>query len=68
MEMLILFEEIKQISNDSIIDEKLRQAMIKQMEIGYQEMGEINLQISNEYYSSENEAEAINDKILKGEW
>ena len=63
-----MFEEIKQISNDSIIDEKLRQAMIKQMEIGYQEMGEINLQISNEYYSSENEAEAINDKILKGEW
>lgn len=63
-----MFEEIKQISNDSIIDEKLRQAMIKQMEIGYQEMGELNLQIANEWYSVENEAEVINNKIVKGEW
>lgn len=63
-----MFEEIKQISNDSIIDEKLRQAMIKQMEIGYQEMAEINLQISSEWYSSENEAEAINNKVVNGEW
>lgn len=63
-----MFEEIKQISNDSIIDENLRQAMIKQMEIGYQEMGEINLQIVNEWYDVENEAEAINDNIVKGEW
>lgn len=63
-----MFEEIKQISNDSIIDEKLRQAMIKQMEIGYQEMGELNLQIANEFFLAESEGEAINDKIVKGEW
>lgn len=63
-----MFEEIKQISNDSIIDEKLRQAMIEQMKIGYQKMAEINLQIANEFYSSENEAEVINDKMVKGEW
>ena len=68
MEMLAMFEEIKQISNDSIINDKLREAMIKQMEIGYQEMGELNLQISSEYFSIENEAEALNDKIVKGEW
>jgi len=63
-----MFEEIKQISNDSILDDKLRQAMIKQMEIGYQQMYEINLQIANEWYDVENEAEAINDQIVKGEW
>jgi|GEM_PF-1452915 len=63
-----MFEEIKQISNDSIINDKLRQAMIEQMKIGYQEMGELNLQISNEWYSVENEGEAINDQIVKGEW
>lgn len=63
-----MFEEIKQISNDSIIDENLRQAMIKQMEIGYQEMGELNLSIVNEWHSIENEAEVINDQIVKGEW
>ncbi|MCL1700740.1 hypothetical protein [Lysinibacillus sp. Bpr_S20] len=63
-----MFEEIKQISNDSIINDQLRQAMIKQMEKGYQEMGELNLQMTNEWYSVENEAEAINDKIVKGEW
>lgn len=63
-----MFEEIKQISNDSIIDDKLRQAMIEQMKIGYQEMGELSLQIANEWYSVENEAEAINEKIVKGNW
>lgn len=63
-----MFEEIKQISNDSIIDEKLRQAMIKQMEIGYQEMGEINLQIVNEWHSIENEAEVINENTWKSNW
>ncbi|MEQ6355143.1 hypothetical protein ABNX05_10990 [Lysinibacillus sp. M3] len=63
-----MFEEIKQISNDSIINDKLRQAMIEQMKIGYQEMGELSLQIANEWYGVENEAEAINDKIVKGEW
>lgn len=31
-------------------NEKGRQAMIKQMEIGYQEMAEINLQIANDMY------------------
>ncbi len=64
----MMFEEIKQISNDSIINDKLRQAMIEQMKIGYQEMGELNLQIANEWYDVENEAEAINDKIAKGKW
>ncbi|MCL1696375.1 hypothetical protein [Lysinibacillus sp. BPa_S21] len=63
-----MFEEIKQISNDSIIDNKLREAFIKQMAKGYQEMGELSLQISNEWYSVENEGESINDKIVKGEW
>jgi len=63
-----MIEEIKQLSNDSIIDDKLRQAMIEQMKIGYQEMWELSLQISNEWYSAENEAEAINDNIVKGEW
>lgn len=63
-----MFEEIKQISNDSIIDDKLRQAMIEQMKIGYQEMGELNLQISNEWHSVENEAESINNKIVEGDW
>ena len=63
-----MFEEIKQISNDSIINDKLRQAMIEQMKVGYQEMGELSLQIANEWYGVENEAEAINDNIVKGEW
>ncbi|MFJ3388865.1 hypothetical protein [Lysinibacillus sp. NPDC086135] len=63
-----MFEEIKQISNDSIIEDKLKQAMIEQMKIGYQEMGELNLQISGEWYCTENEAEVINDKIVKGDW
>ena len=63
-----MFEEIKQISNDSIINDQLRQAMIEQMKVGYQEMGELSLQIANEWYGVENEAEAINDNIVKAEW
>lgn len=58
-----MFEEIKQLNEDSRIQDKLREAMIKQMEIGYQEMAEINLNITNEWYSVENEAEAINESI-----
>lgn len=60
-----MFEEIKQLSEDSRIQDKLREAMIKQMEIGYQEMAKINLDIANEWYSVENEAESINECIWK---
>ncbi|MBG9689412.1 hypothetical protein ABD91_00525 [Lysinibacillus sphaericus] len=58
-------EEIKQLNEDSRIQDKLREAMIKQMEIGYQEMAEINLSITNEWYNVENEAEAINENVWK---
>ncbi|KOS61539.1 hypothetical protein FJQ98_16080 [Lysinibacillus agricola] len=63
-----MYEEIKQVSSDPIIDDKLRQAMIKQMEIGYQQMYEINLQMANDMFHLESEAETINDNIVKGEW
>ncbi|UUV25951.1 MULTISPECIES: antitoxin [Lysinibacillus] len=62
-----MIEEIKQLSEDSRIQDKLREAWIKQMEIGYQEMAKINLDIVNEWYSVENEAESINEGIWKGE-
>lgn len=62
-----MFEEIKQLNEDFRLQDKLREAMIEQMKIGYQQMAEINLGISNEWYSVENEAEAINDKIIN-EW
>ncbi|MDC6267255.1 hypothetical protein [Lysinibacillus fusiformis] len=58
-------EEIKQLNEDSRIQDKLREAYIKQMEIGYQEMAKINLGIANEWCSIENEAEAINEGIWK---
>ncbi len=61
-----MFEEIKQISNDSIINDQLRQAMIKQMEIGYQEMGKLNLSIANEALYIENESENKVVDYLKG--
>lgn len=60
-----MFEEIKQLREDSRIQDKLREAMFKQMEIGYQEMAKINLDIANEWYSVENEAESINEDIWK---
>jgi len=65
MEMGGMFEEIKQLREDSRIQDKLREAMFKQMEIGYQEMAKINLDIANEWYSVENEAESINEDIWK---
>lgn len=58
-------EEIKQLSEDSRIQDKLKEAWIKQMEVGYQEMAEINLGLSDEWYSVENEAEMINEDFLK---
>ncbi|QIC46212.1 hypothetical protein GAG94_03175 [Lysinibacillus sphaericus] len=58
-------EEIKQLNEDSRIQDKLREAWIKQMEIGYQEMAEINLGLADEWYSVENEAEVINEAFLK---
>lgn len=60
-----MIEEIKQLSEDSRIQDKLKEAWIKQMEIGYQEMAKINLEIANEWYSVENEAESINEGIWK---
>jgi len=63
-----MFEEIRHVENDSRIQDKLREAMIKQMEIGYQEMGELNLQLASEWHSVENEAESINENHWKGEW
>lgn len=60
-----MIEEIKQLSEDSRIQDKLKEAWIKQMEIGYQEMAKINLSISNEWYNVENEAEVINEGIWK---
>lgn len=60
-----MIEEIKQLSEDSRIQDKLREAWIKQMEIGYQEMAKINLSISNEWYDAENEAEAINEDVWR---
>lgn len=61
-----MIEEIKQLNEDSRIQDKIREAYIKQMEIGYQEMAEINLGLANEWYSIENEAEAINEGTWKG--
>lgn len=58
-------EEIKQLNEDSRIQDKLREAMTKQMEKGYQEMAEINLGLAAEWYSVENEAEAINENVWK---
>lgn len=58
-------EEIKQLSEDSRIQDKLKEAWVKQMEIGYQEMAKINLSITNEWYIVENEAETINEEFLK---
>ncbi len=58
-------EEIKQLNEDSRIQDKLREAMIKQMEKGYQEMAEINLGLAAEWHSVENEAEVINEDFLK---
>ncbi len=58
-------EEIKQLSEDSRIQDKLKEAWIKQMEIGYQEMAEINLGLAVEWHSVENEAEVINEDFLK---
>lgn len=63
-----MIEEIQQVSNDSILQDKLKEAMIKQMEIGYQEMAEINLNISNESFHLESESELINENIWKSEW
>lgn len=60
-----MIEEIKQLSEDSRIQDKLKEAWIKQMEIGYQEMAKINLDIANEWCSVENEAESINEGIWK---
>lgn len=60
-----MIEEIKQLSEDSRIQDKLKEAWLKQMEIGYQEMAEINRGLANEWYSVENEAEVINEGIWK---
>jgi len=65
MEMGGMNEEIKQLNEDSRIQDKLREAMIKQMEIGYQQMAEINRGLANEWYNVENEAEAINENVWK---
>lgn len=63
-----MFAEKKQLNEDTRVQDKLREAMIKQMEIGYQKMGELNLSIANEWYSVENEAETTNENIWKSEW
>ncbi|MGE7840659.1 hypothetical protein ACQKNX_07700 [Lysinibacillus sp. NPDC093712] len=63
-----MFEEIKQLNEDTRVQDKLREAMIKQMEIGYQEMGALNLEIANEWYNVENQAETINENNWKCEW
>ena len=39
----------------------------RSMEIGYQEMAEINRGLANEWCNVENEAEVINEGIWKGE-
>lgn len=63
-----MFEEIRQVNEDTRVQEKLREAMIKQMEIGYQEMGALNLQICGEYYNAESDADSTNESIWKSEW
>lgn len=63
-----MFAEKRQLNEDTRVQDKLREAMINQMEIGYQEMGELNLSIANEWYSAENEAETTNENIWKSEW
>lgn len=60
-----MFEEIKQLSEDSRIQDKIREAYLKDMAKGYQEMAEINHGLANEWYSVENEAEVINEGIWK---
>lgn len=60
-----MFEEIKQLSEDSRIQDKIREAYLKDMVRGYQEMAEINRGLANEWYSVENEAEVINEGIWK---
>lgn len=62
-----MIEEIKQLSEDSRIQDKIREAYLKDMAKGYQEMAEINRGLANEWYSVENEAESINEGIWKGE-
>lgn len=58
--------DTKQLNEDNRIQDKFKET-IKQMDIGYQQMAEINLGLVNEWYSIENEAEVINEGIWKGE-
>ena len=63
-----MFAEKRQLNDDTRVQDKLTEAMIKHMQMGYQEMAKLNLEICGEYYNSESDAEITNENIWKSEW